>query len=106
MEKARTRPNAETSYERIFKEPRLEPVEDISRENGKPFVTHVCPTCGNAITRANNKYTCGACRQRLAWPGIDYTEYDARMAENAERYARNKQGGKEGSRDGKDGESG
>lgn len=62
---------------------RLEPLEDGAKKNkdGKRYAAYVCPSCGNPVTRYANRYTCSACRQKLLWPGVDYSEYDARGEE-------------------------
>lgn len=70
------------SERRITGPERLPPIDNgkAVNEDGVRYTEYVCPCCGNPVTRRHNKYTCGACRQPLAWPGADYSEYDAGIA--------------------------
>lgn len=61
---------------------RLEPVNNgkVVNGDGSSYIEYVCPCCGNPVTRRMHKYNCGACKQNLAWPGVDYSGYDAEIA--------------------------
>lgn len=57
---------------------RVAPIPDgkVKGSDNKMHDAFICPCCGNPVTRFHHKYSCGACRQRLLWPGVDYEEYD------------------------------
>lgn len=98
MTENRSDQNFKSSYEMTYESPRLEPIRESNTrgEDGRMHGSYICPTCGNTVTKSANRYTCGACKQRLEWPGVDYTEYDAKIAEKRKAQAEKKRGDSDG----------
>ena len=87
IEKNRNNKSLRDMDEIMAESDRIEPMADglVKGKDGKSHTSYICPSCGNPVTRYANKFTCSACRQKLLWPGIDYSEYDARGAEMRQR---------------------
>ena len=72
-------------YDPISKD-RLKPINNGTVRNGDIVYTeYLCPCCGNPVRKRDNKFTCGACQQKLLWPDVDYSEYDKKGQEIEQR---------------------